>query len=52
MADFEKPGDQDVIDKLVADFKAKGIDLSESQLRRQMNELKEAARRQIMSETK
>jgi hypothetical protein len=52
MADFEKPGDQDVIDKLVADFKAKGIDLSESRLRRQMSELKEAARRQIMSETK
>lgn len=52
MADFEKAGDQDVVDKLLGDFKSHGIDLSEHRLRRQMTELLETARRQIMSETK
>lgn len=52
MSDFEKAGDQDVVDKLVADFKAKGFELSEHRLRRQMNELVETARRQVMSEVK
>jgi hypothetical protein len=52
MADLEKPGDQDVIDKLMADFKAKGVETSESRLRQQMSALRETARRQVMSETK
>jgi hypothetical protein len=52
MADFQKPGDQDVVDKLIADFKAKGVEMSEHRLRRQMNDLFETARRQVMSEVK
>jgi len=52
MADFQKPGDQDVVDKVIADFKEKGMDVSEHRLRRHMSELVETARRQIMNETK
>jgi hypothetical protein len=52
MVDLDRPGDQDVVDKLVADFKAKGMELSEHRLRRQMNELLETARRQVMGELK
>ncbi len=46
-ADFEKPGDEDVFAKVRKDFDAKGIAQSDHQLRRQMDELLEVARRQI-----
>lgn len=52
MADFEKPGDDDVVQKLIADFKQKGIDMSEHRLRKRMTELLDAARTQIMGELK
>jgi hypothetical protein len=52
MADLEKPGDDDVIQKLLADFKAKGVEMSEHRLRHQLSELREVARKQVMSETK
>jgi hypothetical protein len=50
VADFEKPGDQDVVDKLMGDFKAHNIEMSESRLRKQMSELLTAATTQIKSE--
>jgi hypothetical protein len=49
-ADMEKPGDQDVVDKLLADFKQRGVDMSEHRLRKQMTELLSAAVGQIKSE--
>ncbi|GAB2176051.1 DUF1476 domain-containing protein [Dongia sp. agr-C8] len=49
-ADMEKPGDQDVVDKLLADFKQRGVDMSEHRLRKQMTELMTAAVAQIKSE--
>jgi hypothetical protein len=52
MADFEKPGDDDVVQKILTDFKQKGVALSEHQLRKQMTALRDAARQQVMSETK
>lgn len=52
MADFEKPGDDDVVQKLLADFKAKGIEMSEHRLRKQMGELLATARHQLMNEIK
>ncbi len=52
MADFEKPGDDDVVQKLIADFKQKGIDMSEHRVRKHMAELLDAARTQIMGELK
>jgi hypothetical protein len=51
-ADLEKPGEDDVIDKLMADFKAKGIAQSEHQVRRKMDELLGVAKQQIMTEVK
>jgi len=49
-ADLEKPGDQDVVDKLLKDFKERGVDLSEHRLRKQMTELMGAAIAQIKAE--
>jgi hypothetical protein len=49
-ADMEKPGDQDVVDKVLADFKERGVDMSEHRLRKQMTELLAAAVTQIKSE--
>jgi len=52
MADLEKPGDDDVVGKLLADFKAKGVEMSEHKIRHQLSELREVARKQVMSEVK
>jgi len=52
MADFEKPGDDDVVEKIVGDAKAKGIDITEHRIRKHMGDLLETARQQIMSEVK
>lgn len=52
MADLEKPGDEDVVEKVMADVKAKGVDLSEHRLRKRMTELLAEARSQVMAEVK
>jgi hypothetical protein len=52
MADLEKPGDDDVVEKLLADFKAKGVSISEHRIRQQLSDLREVARKQVMSESK
>src|SRR5262245_58314912 len=41
MADFEEAGDGDVLKKVQNDFAAKGIAMSEQDLRRSMNDLME-----------
>jgi hypothetical protein len=46
-ADFEEAGDDDVVRKVIADFKAKGVDQSEHQVRRTMDELMSEAINQI-----
>ncbi len=51
-ADFEKPGEDDVFDKVMSDFKAKGVGQSEHQVRRKMDELLGVAKQQIMTEVK
>jgi hypothetical protein len=43
MADFEEPGEHDVLRKIRKDFDAKGVAQSDHQIRRQMNELMEKA---------
>ncbi len=50
MVDFEKPGDDDVVEKILADFKQKGVEMSEHRLRKRMAELLDVAREQIMNE--
>jgi hypothetical protein len=49
-ADFEKPGEDDVFDKVKADFAAKSVDVSEHSLRRTMEELLDTAKEQIRTE--
>lgn len=46
-SDFEKPGDSDVVEKVLKDLEAKGITLSEGDLRKKMDELAAVARNQI-----
>jgi hypothetical protein len=51
-ADFEKPGDDDVFDKVRRDLDAKKVALSDHLLRKKMEELLEEAKRQIEAEAK
>ena len=48
-ADLTEAGDDDVIGKIVADFKAGGVEQSEHQIRRTMDELLAAALAEIKS---
>lgn len=52
MADLEKPGDSDVIDKLVKDLAAAGKPMEDHTIRKQAERLAEAAKDQIMKETR
>jgi hypothetical protein len=38
-SDFQEPGDEDVIGKVMTDFKAKGVAVTDAQLRKQLHEL-------------
>ena len=49
-ADLEKPGHQDVLHKILADFKARGVDMSEHRLQKQISELTSAAIAQVKAE--
>jgi hypothetical protein len=49
-ADFEEAGDDDVVRKVMADFKAKNVDQSEHQVRRTMDELMGEAIAQIKAQ--
>ena len=51
MADFEEAGDDDVLRKVRKDFDAKGVDQSDHQIRRTMQELMETAVAQIKAGT-
>lgn len=49
-SDFKTAGDEDVLEKVSADFKAKGVDMTESRLRIEMRNLLDEARRQVTTE--
>ena len=49
-ADFEEPGDADLLRKIFGDLEKQGIELSEHRLRKKMDELTVEAKQQIMSE--
>lgn len=49
-ADFEEPGPEDVIRKIKGDFEASGVDKSDHQIRRQLEDCEKEAREQVMSE--
>lgn len=48
-ADFEAPGDDDVFAKVRKDFDAKGVDQSDHQIRRTMNDLMERAVEEVQT---
>lgn len=50
MADFEEAGDEDVFRKIRGDFDAKGVSVSDQDIRAKMNELLSVAVEQIQSE--
>jgi len=50
-ADFERAGDDDVLEKIRRDFQARGVVLSDHMIRRKMTELLEMAKHQIAQET-
>lgn len=52
LADFEKPGDSDVMAKLVNDLAAGGKPTEEHTIRRQAERLMEEAKKQVMEEVK
>lgn len=49
-ADFEKPGEEDVFEKLRTDFDAAGVAQSDQQIRTAMNEFMAMAVEQLRSE--
>ena len=50
IADFEEPGDDDVMRKVLGDLLGKKIDTSEHLVRKEMERLRGIARDQVMSE--
>jgi hypothetical protein len=46
-ADFARPGDGDVLEKVQKDLAAKGIEMSEAQLRAELTRAADEAKRQI-----
>lgn len=52
VADFEKPGDSDVIAKLMTDLASAGKPMEEHAIRKQAERLATAAKEQIMKEMK
>ena len=52
LADFEKPGDSDVIDKLVKDLAAAGKPMEDHTIRKQAERLAAEAKAQFMKETR
>ena len=46
-ADFEEAGDTDVLRKVAGDFKAKGLAITEAQIRAKMDELMATAAAQV-----
>ena len=52
LADLEKPGDSDVIEKLVKDLAAAGKPMEDHTIRKQAERLAEAAKEQLMKETR
>lgn len=49
-SDFDRPGDDDVLQKVYADLRGKNIDMSEHRIRHRMDELLDQAKQQVMAE--
>ena len=51
VADFEEPGDDDVLRKVLGDLQKTGAEIDQHNLRKKMDELMEIARAELMDET-
>ena len=49
-ADFERPGDDDVVEKVMADIREAGLDIDEHKVRARLKALEREAEAQIRSE--
>ena len=49
-ADFDEPGDNDVLRKIMKDFEAKNVDATERAVRSEMTRLMDQAKREIAAE--
>ncbi len=49
-SDFDRPGDDDVREKVEADIAAKGLEVSDHRVRKEMDRLLEEARAQVRAE--
>jgi hypothetical protein len=49
-SDFNKPGDDDVIEKVMEDLRQHKVEISEHRVRRRLEEMLAEARRQVMSD--
>lgn len=52
IADLDKPGDEDVIGKVMADIKERDVAISEADIRAKLAELAVTAKDQVMTEVK
>ncbi|MEQ8349788.1 MAG: DUF1476 domain-containing protein [Sneathiellaceae bacterium] len=52
MADLDEPGEEDVFRKVRGDLDKSTAHVTDNEIRRQMADLRETARQQVMSETK
>lgn len=50
LSDFEEPGDDDVIRKVMGDIQSRGANINEDAIRKQMESLIETAKDQIFQE--
>jgi hypothetical protein len=50
-SDFDRPGDDDVLEKVHGDLAAKGLGLSDKDVRKEMERLLDIAREQIEAES-
>lgn len=50
VSDFEEPGDDDVLQKVLGDLRGKNIETSEHLVRKEMDRLMSVAREQVSSE--
>jgi hypothetical protein len=50
IADFEQPGDQDVLRKVQGDLAAKGVSITDHILERRLHEMEATARAQVLAE--
>ena len=50
LADFDRPGDDDIFDKFKADLAAKGVEASDHTLRKRLQALEATAKEQIKAQ--